>query len=123
MQAVSPNESGVDLVPVKHARLAELPAVEHVASIDLPAKIHKPRVHAFADHAQIVQLRDVTLDVTREPLRLDLEEFRDRIGMFGARSHRRELELPNLVLPGFMIAHEVRDDPAYERQGSVCFLD
>src|SRR6266576_1666804 len=123
MQALSPNESGVDLVPVKHARLSEFPAVEDIAPVDLPTKIHQPRVHAFADDAEIVQLRDVTLNVPREPLRLDLEEFRNRIGMFGARSHGRELELPDLVLPGFVIAHEVRDDPAYEREGSVGFFD
>src|SRR4029077_2424677 len=62
MERLPSNEPCVQFVPVLHARLAELPAKENLASIEQTTKIHETGVHSFADDAQLVQLGDVTLD-------------------------------------------------------------
>src|SRR5437867_4307919 len=123
MQSLPPNEPGVDFVPVLHARLAEFPAVEDVASIDLPTKIDQSRVHPFADDAEVAQLGDVAFDIARESLRFDLKKISDHVGVLGTRSDRRELELADFLLPSSMIADEILDNSFDERKGAVRFLD
>src|SRR5258705_6513423 len=123
MQPLAAHETRVDLVPVQHARLAQLPAIVDLAPIDLPAKINQPGVHPFADDAEVIQLGDIPLDVPRETLRFHLQQLRDGIGMLGCRPDGRQLELADLVLPQFVLAHEVGDDPADQWQSSICFFD
>src|SRR5215208_834660 len=123
MQSLAPHEPSVNLVPVLHARLTELPAVEDIAPIDLSAKIHESRVHPFADDAEVVELGDVAFDVGREALRFDLKELRNCIRPLGARPNRGELELTDLVFPPPVITHEILDNLADKRQSAIGFLD
>ena len=73
MQPLAAHETRVDLVPVQHARLAQLPAIVDFATVDLPAKINQPGVHPFADDTQFVQLGDIVLDIPGETLCFDLQ--------------------------------------------------
>src|SRR6478609_2348004 len=116
MQALAPDKSGVDFVPVPNARLAELPAEEDVAPIDLAGEIHESRSHPLADDAQGGELGNITFDVLGEPLRFDLKQLGDRVGTVGTCADGRELEFANLVLPHAMFAHEILDDPADQGQ-------
>ena len=123
MKSLPPNEPSVDFVPVLHARLAEFPAVEDVAPIDLPAKIDQSRVHPFAYDTEVAQLGDVAFDIARESLRFDLKKISDYVGVLGTRSDRCELELADFLLPSSMIADEILDNSFDERKGAVGFLD
>src|SRR5437667_978214 len=123
MQSLPPNEASVNFVPVLHVRLAEFPAVEDIAAIDLPAKIDQSRVHPFADDAEVVQLGDVAFDIARKSLRFDLKEVSDHVGVLGTRSYCRKLELADFLLPRSVIADEILDDPFNERQSSIGFFD
>src|SRR2546423_1804821 len=123
MQSLPADESRVDLVPVLHARLAQPPAIECFATIDLSAKVDEPGVHAFADDSQIVELGDVVLDVAGETLRLDLQQLRNHVGMLGARADRGKLELTHLLFPEMMITDEIFDDPFHQRKRAVRFID
>src|SRR5436190_13928946 len=123
MQSLPPDESCVNLVPVLYAGLAQLPAVEDVAPVDLPPKIHQPGVHPFADDAQGVQLRVVVLDVRRQTLRLYLQQLGDHVGPLGAGRGCRYLELPNLLFPKVMVTDEILDDSPHQRQRAVRLVD
>ena len=123
MQSLPPDEPSVDFVPVLHTRLAEFPAVEDIASIDLPAEIDQSRVHPFADDTEVAQLGDIAFDIPRESLRFDLKKVSDRVGVLRTRSNCRELELADFVLPSSMIADEILDNSFDERKGAARFLD
>src|SRR6266550_2460676 len=123
VQALPSNKSCVNLVPVLYAGLAQLPAIEDVATIDLPAKIDQPGVHPFADDAEVVQLGDVVLDVRRQTLRFDLQQLGDHVGALGTRCGCRYLELPNLLFPEVMVTDEILDDSPHQRQSAVRLVD
>src|SRR5690349_13981226 len=99
LQTLPPDKSCVNLVPVHHARLAQLPAVENLAAIQLPAKINQPDVHPLADDAELGELSDVALDILCQALRLDLQELGDHIRTLRTRRGRRKLEFADLLLP------------------------
>src|SRR6185436_10234028 len=123
MQSLASDESRVNLVPVLHARLAELPAVEDFAAVDLPAKIYEPSVHPFADDAEIVQLGDVMLDVAGETLGFDLQQLRDHVGVLWTRADGGELELSHLLFPEMVITDEIFDVSLDQRKRAVRFFD
>jgi hypothetical protein len=123
MQSLPPDKSCVNLVPVLHARLAQSPAEKDLTPIDLTAKIDQTGVHPFADDAQIVELRDVVLDVAGETLRFDLQELRNHVWVLRTRADRGELELTHLLFPEMMITDEIFDDPFHQRKRAVRFID
>src|SRR5437762_5115479 len=88
MKSLPPNEPSVDFVPVLHARLAEFPAVEDIAPIDLPAEIDQSGVHPFADDTEVAQLGDVAFDIARQSLRFDLKKISDHVGVLGTRDRK-----------------------------------
>src|SRR5688572_2230765 len=122
-QRLPSGESRVFLVPVLHALFSQLPAEQHGLPVHLAGKIDEARVEPLDLHTELANLRQVTIDVARQLLRLPLEP----VGMFVSLvRHARGCDLlvfANLFLPAPIVTHYIANDTPDERQCPICVLD
>src|SRR5215217_6742070 len=116
-------EASVLVVPELHGRLAQPPAEQHPPAIELARKVDEADAPVLELDAKRLELRLERVDLARDVLRAALERDDPRVGKIGARLDDQHVELGDRLLPPLMLSHDILDDAADEREGSVGVID
>ena len=123
-QGSAAREAGFDLVPVRDALFALLPAPENVAAVELAVEVHQAELGILEDAADAIQLLDAIVDAPSDGFDLALEiELLGRLSPIGMGRSGQELVAVDEIAPLGKKGRDIRDDATDEGQSAIGFGD